>query len=337
VFVAAKTGLVAWVAAASRNFRTTNLGHLRGWLRRTPILGVALVAIVIATLGWPGSPVYEARASLIRLGLPSGFGFVGAAAMLLSIIYYGRLLFVGLMSPGHMVRAAHGELPRWTHSVRRATAETAAEPELHAEAVAELAVAELVDEPVATEAAPAKKRRRRAAAAEEPLPTIAAAVEAEAEVEVPTEVVQLELSTGPDVAATPAATPGEPAPPAATRSSFPRRVVVAWRLNRTLEVSLVVACGAALAVAVAFGGFGTRGAAQSGIPLDAAAHATPTPTPVPTPAPTPTPNGSAEASPSASDTTEPGASASPNGSGNPSALPEPTTVKTAAPLRTVGS
>jgi hypothetical protein len=185
VFVAAKTGLVAWVAAASRNFRTTNLGHLRGWLRRTPILGVALVAIVIATLGWPGSPVYEARASLIRLGLPSGFGFVGAAAMLLSIIYYGRLLFVGLMSPGHMVRAAHGELPRWTHSVRRATAETAAEPELHAEAVAELAVAELVDEPVATEAAPAKKRRRRAAAAEEPLPTIAAAVEAEAEVEVP--------------------------------------------------------------------------------------------------------------------------------------------------------
>jgi hypothetical protein len=333
VFVAAKTGLVAWVAATARNFRTTNLGHLRGWLRRTPILGVALVAIVIATLGWPGSPVYEARASLIRLGLPGGFGFLGAAAMLLSITCYGRLLFVGLMSPGDTVRAAHGELPRWVHARRRATIETVVAAELPAEAEVELAAA---DE-VIPEAAPAKKQRSRTAAAEEPLPTMAATVEADAEA--PTEVVQLELAAGPDVATTPEGTPGAPAQatPVAPRSGIRRRVIVTWRLNRTLEVSLVVACGAALAMAVAFGGFGTRGAAQSGIPLDAAAHATPTPTPVPTVAPTPTPNGSAEASPSASDSTEPGASGSPNGSGNPSESPAPTTVKTAAPLRTTGS
>ena len=338
VFIAAKTGLVAWVAAAARAFRTTNVGQMRGWLRRTPILGIALVAIVVATLGWPGSAVYEARASLIRLALPGNLGFLGAAAILLSITYYGRLLVLGLMSPGDAVRAARGERPRWGRTVRRPTAEAVGveatpSPETPAEAAVEVAVAaELVPE-----AAPARtKRRSRAAAADEPLPSVAAPVEAT------TEVIQLELATGTEVAVTPetaakAALPDERHAPASARPGLRRRMVFTWRLNRTLQVSLVVAGGAALAVALAFGGLGARGAAQSGIPLDAAAHATATPTPVPTAAPTPTLNGSAEPSPLPSESPQPAASGSPNGSDKPSASPTATPVKTAAPLRTIGS
>ena len=361
VFVVAKTGLVAWVAAMARAFRTTNLGGMRGWLRRTPILGIALVAIVVATLGWPGSAVFEARASLIRLGLSGNLGFLGAAAMLLSITYYGRLLFVGLMSPVDAVRAAQGERPRWGRTRRNPNADAAlaavvAAPALSSVEATVSATAGSTAEATATaevvpEAAPATKRRRsRAAAAAEPLPTVAAPVDAAPGAT--TEVLQLELMAPAEISAIPdtsaATTAAKPtatelsAPAAAgiagpTRLGFRRHIVHAWRLNRTLEVSLAVAVGAALAVAVAIGGLGVRGAAQSGIPLDAAAHATPTPTPVPTITVTPRPAESVGPSELPTDTPQPGGSGSPNGSASPSAGPTPTILKTAAPLRSIGS
>ena len=359
VFVVAKTGLVAWVAAMARAFRTTNLGGMSGWLRRTPILGIALVAIVVATLGLPGSAVFEARASLIRLGLAGNLGFLGAAAMLLSIAYYGRLVFVGLMSPVEAVRAAQGERPRWGRTRRKPKVEVAlaavvAAPDLpstEAAAEAEATAEATATAEVAPEAAPAtKKRRSRAAASEEPLPTVA--VQVDAAPEAATKALQLELMAPAEIGVTPDATAEttrteptvtELTAPAATgiagptRLGFRRHVVLAWRLNRTLQMSLVVAVGAALALAVAFGGLGVRGAAQSGIPLDAAAHATPTPTPVPTITVTPKPAESVEPSQLPTDTPQPGGSGNPNGSASPSAGPTPTILKTAAPLRSIGS
>jgi hypothetical protein len=338
VFVAAKAGLVAWVAAAARAFGTTNLGQMRGWLRRTPILGIALVAIVVATLGWPGAAVYEVRASLIRLALPGNLGFLGAAAILLSITYYSRLLVIGALTPGDAVREAHGERPRWGRTRRRATADAVAvEAAPSVQAPAEAAVEVAVAAEVVPAAAPGTKKRGAGAAdAEELLPAVTAPLAAAAE------VIQLELATGPEVAAATetaakAITPDEPHTPDAARPGLRRRMVFTLRLNRTLEVSLVVAGGAALAVALAFGGLGARGAAQSGIPLDAAAHATPTPTALPTLVPTPTPEESVEPSQLPSDSPQPGASGSPNGSAKPSASPTTTPVKTAAPLRTIGS
>jgi formate hydrogenlyase subunit 3/multisubunit Na+/H+ antiporter MnhD subunit len=113
VFIAAKTGLVAWAAALSRAFGTSSVPRLRGWLRRTPILGLALAVIVVATLGWPGSPVYEARSTLVRLALPGGLQFVFAASIAISLACYGRLLLIGLGSPTDDVRLARSELPRW--------------------------------------------------------------------------------------------------------------------------------------------------------------------------------------------------------------------------------
>lgn len=113
VFVAAKSGLLAWVAATSWAFGSSSLTDLRGWLRRAPILGLALLAVVVATVGWPGNPVFEARSTLVRLGLPSQLGLLGPIAMLLSLAYYARLFGVGLLTPGDGVQAADGERPRW--------------------------------------------------------------------------------------------------------------------------------------------------------------------------------------------------------------------------------
>jgi NADH:ubiquinone oxidoreductase subunit 2 (subunit N) len=113
VFIAAKTGLVAWAAAVSRAFGTSNLGRLRGWLRRTPLLGLALAAILVAALGWPGSAVYEARASIIRLGLPGGLQFVFAVSILISLAVGARLLIFGLLPPSEEIHGARSEILRW--------------------------------------------------------------------------------------------------------------------------------------------------------------------------------------------------------------------------------
>jgi Proton-conducting membrane transporter len=342
-FIATKTALVVWVSAASRAFGTSNLGQLRGWLRRAPVLGVALVLIVVATLGWPGAAVFEARASLIRLGLAGNLGFLGAAAMLLSIAYYGRLLFVGSLSPGEAVRGTRGERPRWgrrshpapaTAGVGTVDAVIVSEPIV--EATAAEAAPEAAPQAALKVGAPKVSRRSRtaaaaaaAAAAEEPMPTVTA----------PVEVLQLGLSVGDEATAELVPTSPEPTPtaPAPSRLGPRRRIILAWRLNRTAEVSLVVAFGAALALAVAFGSLGASSATRSGIPLDAAAHATPTPSPIPTATPRPTADASASPLLQPTESAEPNASGNPGDSGLPSDAPTPTPVRTLAPLRTIGS
>jgi NADH:ubiquinone oxidoreductase subunit 2 (subunit N) len=112
-FIVAKSALTAWVMAMVWRFGTSNLASLRGWLRRAPLLGIALLVIVLATLGWPGSPVSEARATLVRLALPSQLHFLGVTAILLSLAYYGRLLAVGLLAPSDEVTTAAGEGWQW--------------------------------------------------------------------------------------------------------------------------------------------------------------------------------------------------------------------------------
>jgi NADH-quinone oxidoreductase subunit N len=292
-FVAVKTSLVAWEAAVARAFGTSNVPRLRGWLRRTPVLGLALVAILVATLGWPGGAVYEARATLIRLALPAQLQFLFAASMLLSIAYMGRLLVIGVLSPGEDVAAARSELPRWP--ARPAVPE-----------------AEIATSGVAAAAG--------ALAADLPLPTTASATAGPATPEADKPGVVAE--------SVPAPTPVATAPKA---PSQPRRLAAAWRLNRTLEVSLVVAIGTALAAALALGGLGAGSASRSGIPMDVAAHATPTTPPTPTPAaPTSTPLPTLAPFPSGGPS---GSTGSPGPSGSPQPSPTPTPVKTSDPVR----
>jgi formate hydrogenlyase subunit 3/multisubunit Na+/H+ antiporter MnhD subunit len=250
-FVAAKTGLVAWAAAMAHVYGTANLGRLRGWLRRTPLLGLALAATLVATLGWPGSAVYEARSALFQLGVPGGLQFLLAAAIILSLAYTGRVLLVGLLSPTEDVADARSEMP---HLPVRPTATP--QREVAAEAVAAEAVA------------------AEAVAADATVVAVAATTDA-----APPSPGAAEETT------VRAATSGEPG----TKQGLLRRAAAVGQLNRTLETSFVVAAGAAVAVLLAFGGLGGSDASQFGIPLDTAARATPTPTPVPTLATTPTP------------------------------------------------
>jgi NADH:ubiquinone oxidoreductase subunit 2 (subunit N) len=292
-FIVAKSALVAWVVTLSSTHGSSKLQDLRGWFRRSPILGVALIGIVVATLGWPGSPVSEARTTLIRLALPSQLQFLGIVAVFGAIAYYGRLIGVGLMAPGELVKSSTGERPRWPHS--------------------QLAVA-------------AKSPRTRAARA---------------------------ALRAPAVKAPPAekAAPDD-APPAPGRSisgaggrlrsgavrsiraaiALARQLPAAWRLNRRLETSLLVLGISALAIAIAFGGFGASKASSTGISLDAVVAPTPllpvlgpTTPPLATPAPstvTATPSGG-QVGPVVSATPGPGGSgvgSSPSSGAQPSQL-----------------
>jgi hypothetical protein len=331
----------------SWTFGSSRLQDLRGWLRRAPILGVALVVIVVATLGWPGSAIYEARATLVDLGLPSELHFLGFGAILLAIAYYGRLLAVGLLPASVRVGSAAGERPRWPVLMAAAPAARAAA----AEAVAE--------------GEGAKPARTRAAATSRPTVARAIPTEDQAAAAPGAPAVRARRTTRASAAPALPATPPPPPPApaggshlravadklarlparllgAAQRSprtaiAFARQTRVAWRLNRTLETSLLVLAIAAVAVAVAFGGFGSSGAAGSGISLDAAVAPTPqlpntgsdqpsaasptqrTGADSPAPSPTSSSSGSASSGPSGSASSGPSESSGPSASSSTSA------------------
>lgn len=299
-FLAAKTGFVAWAAAVSHAFGSSNLVELRGWLRRTPVLGLALVAIAVATLGWPGSPVFEARSKLIDLALPDWLGFVGAAAIALALACYGRLLLVGLLSPTEVVAAASGERPRWAPARPTTTPEAAA--------IATPGVAAATTAAPDAQASRPKRKTSRAAAAE-PLPATTA----------------LPPTSPPDDAA------GASALESPAGLGLRGTLVVAWGMNGTLRVSGAVLAAAALSLALSVGGLGASDASRGGIPFDVAAHATPLPTPSPTPAPTPSPEPTL--APIASHNPRPSGSPGPSGSPNGSASPTRSSVPAPLPIQ----
>lgn len=294
VFVAAKAGLVAWTGAIVRAYGTSDVARLRGWLRRTPLLGLALIVIAFATLGWPGGAVFEARVTLVRLALPGQLQWLLAASIVLSLAYYGRLLVVGALSPSDEVRAAQSERPRWVSGPKKPTTtpETASvaaaaaasgiagnDGTAEVEAVAGPGVAEPASE---VKAAPkrTKHSQTRAAAAANPTTTAEVAIAGPVDGTVDVDLNATGRSAGELVADKET---GEPLP-------LEVGLAAAWRQNRTLGVSLVVVAGAALGAALAFGGLGASDASKAGIPLDTAAHATPTPLVVPTPVSTATPH-----------------------------------------------
>lgn len=96
VFAVAKTALAGWALALRASHGTRRIDDLAGWALRSPVLGLAFLAIVVATIGWPGSMAWEARSELVRLALAGPIGtlvFLGAAT---SLAYYARIGAVGL-------------------------------------------------------------------------------------------------------------------------------------------------------------------------------------------------------------------------------------------------
>jgi formate hydrogenlyase subunit 3/multisubunit Na+/H+ antiporter MnhD subunit len=104
-FVAGKSAFAAWAAAVRATFGTNRLSELRGWARRAPVLALALVAIVVAGVGWPGMAIFGARASLVALAVDGPLANALFAAALASLLYYGRLMVIGALAPGPGVLA----------------------------------------------------------------------------------------------------------------------------------------------------------------------------------------------------------------------------------------
>ena len=119
VFALAKSAFAAWALAVRRRFGTRRLRELRGWARRTPLLALALVVIAVATIGWPGVASYESRMALIRLTSEGPFRWVLIVGAIGAVIYYARLLAVGIGSPGAAALNARDDRPRWPAGVER--------------------------------------------------------------------------------------------------------------------------------------------------------------------------------------------------------------------------
>jgi NADH:ubiquinone oxidoreductase subunit 2 (subunit N) len=110
-FVVSKSALAAWAAAAHGAYGRNRLGELSGWARRAPLLGLALAAVAVAGIGWPGMAVFEARRDLVALAIGGPLGLLLLVGSLASIAIYARLLAVGLATPGSTVRGAAPWIP----------------------------------------------------------------------------------------------------------------------------------------------------------------------------------------------------------------------------------
>lgn len=109
VLAASKSGLLAWAAVVEARFETRGIPDLRGWLRRAPILGAALLVITLATFGLPGWVAFDARASLATLATGSPWDALIIVTSFATLPTYLRLLMVGTGPPTSKVSRAAPE------------------------------------------------------------------------------------------------------------------------------------------------------------------------------------------------------------------------------------
>lgn len=111
-FVVTRSSFAAWAAAVRAQFWTGRVPDLHGWARRSPILAVAFVLIVVAGVGFPGLASFDARTSLVELALDGPFATIVLIGTLAPLAYYGRLMAVGLRRPDRIGEASDAWLPR---------------------------------------------------------------------------------------------------------------------------------------------------------------------------------------------------------------------------------
>jgi hypothetical protein len=117
--VVGRSAFAAWVVAIHGGFGTRRLPELTGWARRAPVLGISLVLIAIASIGWPGFVAWQARSSLIQLALPGPIGLLVTIAPIGAVAIYGRIVLFGIGQPGPAVAEGRGERPRWPAPLTR--------------------------------------------------------------------------------------------------------------------------------------------------------------------------------------------------------------------------
>ena len=112
VFATTRTALIGWTIAFRAAFGTGRLRDTAGWMRRAPALGVALAAILVAVVGWPGLLAWDARLAILRSATGGPALLLAYAGSLGTGLAICRLLVVGLGRPSPIVAGAIGELPR---------------------------------------------------------------------------------------------------------------------------------------------------------------------------------------------------------------------------------
>ncbi len=110
-FVVARSAFAAWAAATRAAFGTGRVNDLRGWIFRAPLLGLVLGAVVLASIGIPGLAAAEARGQLIDLVLDGPLAVVVLIGTLGPLLYYGRLVAVGIERPTSTSGDTRGWLP----------------------------------------------------------------------------------------------------------------------------------------------------------------------------------------------------------------------------------
>ncbi len=110
--VAVKSGLAAWVLVTRSTFRTHRRLDLGGWARRSPLLGLALLLVLIGAVGLPGMAAFDARADLVRLALPGPIGVLVLVTAFAPLVVLGRLLVSGVDAMAAPVREATNVAPR---------------------------------------------------------------------------------------------------------------------------------------------------------------------------------------------------------------------------------
>jgi formate hydrogenlyase subunit 3/multisubunit Na+/H+ antiporter MnhD subunit len=108
----ARTAFAAWTMAVHARFGTRRVPELAGWARRSPVLAVALLAIAVASVGWPGLAAFDARAAIFDLAADDPTRGILLAGAFLPLLYYGRLVAMGLGRHSAATAGAAGDRPR---------------------------------------------------------------------------------------------------------------------------------------------------------------------------------------------------------------------------------
>ena len=113
-FIVARGAFAAWVAGIRTGFWTGRVADLRGWALRSPILAIAFIFVILASVGIPGLVMFEARTSIVNLALDEPLSTLVPIGTLLPLAYYGRLLVIGLSRPDRSLEPVDAWRPRIT-------------------------------------------------------------------------------------------------------------------------------------------------------------------------------------------------------------------------------
>jgi formate hydrogenlyase subunit 3/multisubunit Na+/H+ antiporter MnhD subunit len=110
---AVTAAFAAWVLVTRATFGgARRLPELRGWARRSPVLGLAFAFVMLGAIGLPGMAAFGARGTLIDLAVPGPIAAVALLAAFAPVLYLGRILVAGTDAMAESVRLATHAGPR---------------------------------------------------------------------------------------------------------------------------------------------------------------------------------------------------------------------------------